>query len=82
MLCSTLAVLVPVVVRFCRLKIAFPAVRRYHTDPSGTFVKYEAKAIGSGSEGAQSSLQEHYNKVTPTCSGRLPFDENLISVYC
>ncbi|GAQ88679.1 20S proteasome regulatory subunit alpha protein [Klebsormidium nitens] len=34
----------------------------YHTDPSGTFVKYEAKAIGSGSEGAQSSLQEHYNK--------------------
>ncbi|GBG69926.1 hypothetical protein CBR_g4752 [Chara braunii] len=34
----------------------------FHTDPSGTFVKYEAKAIGSGSEGAQSSLQEHFNK--------------------
>ena len=30
---------------------------RFHTDPSGTFVTYEAKAIGSGSEGAQTSLQ-------------------------
>ena len=30
---------------------------RFHTDPSGTFVTYEAKAIGSGSEGAQSTLQ-------------------------
>ncbi len=37
---------------------------RYHTDPSGTFVRYEAKAIGSGSEGAQTSLQEHYRKVS------------------
>mmetsp|Transcript_38422 Transcript_38422/g.83591 ORF Transcript_38422/g.83591 Transcript_38422/m.83591 type:complete len:238 (-) Transcript_38422:447-1160(-) len=34
----------------------------YHTDPSGTFVRYEAKAIGSGSEGAQTSLQENYRK--------------------
>ncbi|KAL3132538.1 Proteasome subunit alpha type-5-A, variant 2 [Trebouxia sp. C0010 RCD-2024] len=34
----------------------------FHTDPSGTFVTYEAKAIGSGSEGAQSSLQENYRK--------------------
>eukprot|EP01043_Picozoa_sp_COSAG02_P112271 COSAG02_NODE_48457_length_333_cov_1.311966_1_plen_28_part_10 len=25
----------------------------YHTDPSGTFVRFKAKAIGSGSEGAQ-----------------------------
>ena len=32
----------------------------FHTDPSGTFVRYSAKAIGSGSEGAQSSLQELY----------------------
>lgn len=32
-------------------------VCRFHTDPSGTFVTYEAKAIGSGSEGAQTSLQ-------------------------
>ncbi|GFR42571.1 hypothetical protein Agub_g3476 [Astrephomene gubernaculifera] len=30
----------------------------YHTDPSGTYVSYSGKAIGSGSEGAQSSLQE------------------------
>lgn len=34
----------------------------FHTDPSGTFVKYEAKAIGSGSEGAQTTLQESYRK--------------------
>lgn len=34
----------------------------YHTDPSGTFVRYEAKAIGSGSEGAQTALQESYTK--------------------
>jgi len=34
----------------------------YHTDPSGTFLQYEAKAIGSGSEGAQTSLHEEYNK--------------------
>lgn len=34
----------------------------YHMDPSGTFVQYNAKAIGSGSEGAQQSLQEMYNK--------------------
>lgn len=35
---------------------------RFHTDPSGTFVKYEAKAIGSGSEGAQTALQEAFRK--------------------
>eukprot|EP00897_Mesotaenium_endlicherianum_P005783 jgi/Mesen1/5232/ME000026S04532 len=34
----------------------------YHTDPSGTFVRYEAKAIGAGSEGAQTNLQEHFQK--------------------
>ena len=31
-------------------------------DPSGTFISYFAKAIGSGCEGAQQSLQEIYNK--------------------
>lgn len=36
---------------------------RYHTDPSGTFVRYEAKAIGSGSEAAQSELQDKWHKV-------------------
>jgi len=34
----------------------------FHMDPSGTFIKYEAKAIGSGSEGAQQALQEVYHK--------------------
>lgn len=34
----------------------------YHTDPSGTYVAYEAHAIGSGSEGARTALQERYNK--------------------
>lgn len=33
----------------------------HHTDPSGTFVKWKAKAIGAGSEGAQTALQESYN---------------------
>ncbi|KAK9732815.1 hypothetical protein RND81_04G024100 [Saponaria officinalis] len=32
----------------------------YYTDPSGTFWQCSAKAIGSGSEGADSSLQEQY----------------------
>ncbi|KAJ9579325.1 hypothetical protein L9F63_024568 [Diploptera punctata] len=34
----------------------------FHMDPSGTFVQFEAKAIGSGSEGAQQRLQEVYHK--------------------
>jgi len=34
----------------------------YHTDPSGTFVEFDAKAIGAASEGAQTTLQEQYNK--------------------
>lgn len=34
----------------------------FHADPSGTYVKYEAMAIGSGSEGAQSTLQEGFRK--------------------
>ncbi|XP_071961447.1 proteasome subunit alpha type-5-like [Antedon mediterranea] len=34
----------------------------FHMDPSGTFIKFNAKAIGSGSEGAQSQLQEVYHK--------------------
>lgn len=33
----------------------------YHTDPSGTFTRYKAKAIGSGSEGAQNTLNELYS---------------------
>lgn len=34
----------------------------YHIDPSGTYRQYDAMAIGSGSEGAQTSLQEVYHK--------------------
>lgn len=34
----------------------------YFADPSGTFMKYQAKAIGSGSEVAQNQLQEEYKK--------------------
>ena len=34
----------------------------YHTDPAGTYTKYLAKAIGAGSEGAQTALQEQYHK--------------------
>ncbi|CAI2169236.1 19492_t:CDS:2 [Funneliformis geosporum] len=34
----------------------------FHADPSGTFMQYDAKAIGSGSEGAQTELQEEYHK--------------------
>ncbi|KAI0299953.1 proteasome subunit alpha type 5 [Russula brevipes] len=33
----------------------------FHTDPSGTFVRYDAKAIGSGSEAAQSELQDKWH---------------------
>lgn len=32
----------------------------FHTDPSGTFNSCTAMAIGSGSEGAQTTLQEEY----------------------
>lgn len=34
----------------------------FHTDPSGSFLRYDAHAIGGGSEGATSVLQEKYNK--------------------
>lgn len=36
--------------------------RLFHTDPSGTFVRWKAKAIGAGSEGAQTALQEAYSQ--------------------
>eukprot|EP00934_Nitzschia_sp_Nitz4_P007947 Nitzschia sp. Nitz4//scaffold29_size155292//101580//102446//NITZ4_002672-RA/size155292-processed-gene-0.52-mRNA-1//-1//CDS//3329546490//7937//frame0 len=34
----------------------------YFSDPSGTFVRYKAKAIGAGSEGAQANLEESYSE--------------------
>ena len=42
---------------------------RFHTDPSGTFVRYDAKAIGSGSEAAQSELQDKWHKVRSSRHG-------------
>ena len=33
----------------------------YFSDPSGTYVRYKAKAIGAGSEGAQVHLTEDYS---------------------
>jgi 20S proteasome subunit alpha 5 len=35
----------------------------FHAEPSGTFYRYDAKAIGSGSEGAQAELQNEYHRV-------------------
>lgn len=49
---------------------------RYHTDPSGTFVRYDAKAIGSGSEAAQSELQDKWHRVC-TISPPLFLQEDL-----
>lgn len=40
----------------------------FHMDPSGTYVQCDAKAIGSGCEGAQQALQEAYHKVS-NCLG-------------
>ncbi|KAI9006945.1 nucleophile aminohydrolase [Hyaloraphidium curvatum] len=34
----------------------------FHADPSGTFMRFDAKAIGSGAEGAQTELQEQFHK--------------------
>jgi 20S proteasome subunit alpha 5 len=34
----------------------------FHVDPSGTQTRFLAKAIGAGSEGAQSALKDHYHK--------------------
>ncbi len=34
----------------------------FFSDPSGTFVRFKAKAIGAGSEGAQSNLEESYSE--------------------
>lgn len=34
----------------------------YHTDPSGTFNEWSAKAIGAGDQGAQTMLQEQWSR--------------------
>ena len=46
----------------CTYDDPVPILCSWHLDPSGTYTRYDAKAIGSGSEGAQASLQEHYHK--------------------
>ena len=43
----------------------------YHCDPSGTFIPSDAKAIGSGAEGAQANLEEHYHQVCMRLSAAL-----------
>ncbi len=47
----------------CKNLAIFLLIDRYHAEPSGTFYQYDAKAIGSGSEGAQAELQTEYHKV-------------------
>lgn len=34
----------------------------FFSDPAGTYVRYQAKAIGAGSEGAQTNLAESYSE--------------------
>lgn len=34
----------------------------FHADPSGTFTRYDAMAIGAGGEGALHHLEQQYNK--------------------
>ena len=41
-----------------------------HMDPSGTYVAYDAHAIGAGSEGAITQLQEKYNKAMSLEQGK------------
>lgn len=50
----------------CRRPLLANTDDRYHAEPSGTFYQYDAKAIGSGSEGAQAELQNEYFKVVPS----------------
>ena len=48
---------------FCRrLRTDVPLPHARVADPSGTFTRYDAKAIGAGSEGAQTALQEQFHK--------------------
>jgi len=41
---------------------ALKGAQLYFSDPSGTFVRYKAKAIGAGSEGAQINLTESWSE--------------------
>lgn len=55
---------------------------RYHMDPSGTFVQCDARAIGSASEGAQSSLQEVYHKVRTASSSQCWLMHEFKEISC
>jgi 20S proteasome subunit alpha 5 len=50
------------VICFCLIYLLTHLFVRYHAEPSGTFYRYDAKAIGSGSEGAQAELQNEYHR--------------------
>ena len=52
-------------------------ITRFHTDPSGTFVRYDAKAVGSGSEAAQSELQDKWHKVRSLDLIRFPYLKSI-----
>ena len=69
-----------------RLAQSLYSIYRFHVDPSGTYNRYEAKAIGSGSEGAQQSLQEVYHKVrraaAPACSAERSREQIQGRVVC
>jgi 20S proteasome subunit alpha 5 len=56
----------------------------FFSDPSGMFVQYKAKAIGSGSEGAQTNLQESYRSVGSTvfCAYMFPKYTALSCLRC
>jgi hypothetical protein len=43
----------------------------FHTDPSGTYIRVEYKAIGAAAEGAQNILAEEYFKVRLSWSMQL-----------
>lgn len=47
----------------------------FHTDPSGTYVCWDAQAIGNGSEAARTILQERYSK-------SMSLDAAAVSKYC
>ena len=58
-----------------------PMCCRFHTDPSGTFTKYGAYAIGSGSEGAQTALQEGYRCAAPSRCMQRPPQPGIPAIY-
>jgi len=42
----------------------------FFSDPSGTYLEFKGKAIGSGSEGAQISLQDKYSDTMTLVEGQ------------